>query len=145
MNKDIMAVKHPRNPELVVLVGRNGFMDKILPFYPNLYTDANKKDACIIDKATYESIRLKCISSGVATSSPVGGPNPTAASVPETTWKDAMNDIRAQQDAIEATLAELHRMLSHVHVHVTEPITNPPVPKPEPMEDDANQSPATFW
>jgi hypothetical protein len=155
MNKDIIAVQHPRNPGVVVLVGRNGFMDKILPFHPNLYTDANKKDACTIDKEIYESIRLKCISSGVAASAPSGGRSAEAVpKVPEVAWKGALDDIRAQQDAIQATLAEIQRTLSHVGVpgSATKPETEPapdpdphPEPEPEPMEDDTNQSPATFW
>jgi hypothetical protein len=135
MNKDVIAMKHPRAAGKVVLVGIPGFMDKITPFHPNIYTDAGGrgevKDACIIDKDVYEKLRLGCIQGGVASASHTvcnglgipadAAPAPPPLSLPpqgesesESQWKDALEDVKATLKSLEDTIAEVFNMLSQM-------------------------------
>jgi hypothetical protein len=165
MKKDIFAVKHPREENMVVLIGRPGFMDKIVPFHRNLFADATIKDACVIDKNIYESIRLKCIDLGVAASYSGGtGQNavaiaavPEVAVVPEHTPEETacgivLEEVKSQLNAIQEAVAALHDAVLHTPENTTSNVPHtssdepPDIEMEQADEEDAqNTSPAMGW
>jgi hypothetical protein len=120
MNKDVFAVRHPRDPDLVVMFGRSGFMDKIVPFCPNLISDAVPRDACVINMSTYRNIRSKYFSSGQEgsphLSEPVNRNTPMDATDAQTA-KGGWDDVKRQLQAIDESVTEVHTMLLQMTKH----------------------------